>query len=546
VGTGTITFRFGTYDGTFTANPAKAIESVTIDATNNSLQGIRDAVNAADAGVTASIVNDGSGYRLLFKSDDSGEDNSLEVTVTDTGDGNNLDNAGLSQLAYDPTGTLGNGKNMTETSEAQDAAFSIDGLSMTRSSNTVTGAIEGVTLELTGETSGTPETLTLAQDLTDVTTKVQAFVDSYNTLNSTLDDLAGYDTSTEEGGILLGDSMVNSVTSSIRNILTGAISGLSGSYTSLAQVGISFQLDGTLELDTSDLNDALEDDVDAVAKVFAATGTPSDSLISYVSSTDDTVVGDYAVTVTQLATQGVFTGGAAALTVDATNDTFELDVDGVSSGTITLTQGVYASGDDLAAQIQSQINGDDDLQSSGVSVVVSYDVDHFVITSASYGDASKVELTTVEGTGLGLDTGSDVDGVNVAGTIGGVAATGIGQSLYGSGDTDGLKITVAGGALGSRGTLSFTRGVASQLDILIDSYTATGSLIDIRSDGLNDRLDYLDEQRERLDRRIAAIESRYQTQFAALDIMLSQLQATSSYLTQQLASLPGAYSSSSD
>jgi flagellar hook-associated protein 2 len=258
------------------------------------------------------------------------------------------------------------------------------------------------------------------------------------------------------------------------------------------------------------------------------------------------VVGDYAVTVTQLATQGVFTGGAAALTVDATNDTFELDVDGVSSGTITLTQGVYASGDDLAAQIQSQINGDDDLQSSGVSVVVSYDVDHFVITSASYGDASKVELTTVEGTGLGLDTGSDVDGVNVAGTIGGVAATGIGQSLYGSGDTDGLKITVAGGALGSRGTLSFTRGVASQLDILIDSYTATGSLIDIRSDGLNDRLDYLDEQRERLDRRIAAIESRYQTQFAALDIMLSQLQATSSYLTQQLASLPGAYSSSSD
>jgi flagellar hook-associated protein 2 len=260
------------------------------------------------------------------------------------------------------------------------------------------------------------------------------------------------------------------------------------------------------------------------------------------------VVGDYAITVTQLATQGVFTAGNnSTLTVDATNDTFDLTVDGVQSGTITLTQAVYATGADLAAQIQSQINGDDDLQESGVSVVVEYvGGTHFEITSTRYGDASEVEMGTVEGTGLGLDTGSDVDGVNVAGTIGGEAATGIGQVLYGSGDTDGLRLTVSGGALGARGTVSFTRGVASQLDILLDNYTATGSLIDIRSDGLNDRLDSLDEERDRLDRRIAAIEARYQSQFAALDIMLSQLQATSNYLTQQLATLPGAYSSSSD
>jgi flagellar hook-associated protein 2 len=259
------------------------------------------------------------------------------------------------------------------------------------------------------------------------------------------------------------------------------------------------------------------------------------------------VVGDYAVTVTQLATRGVFTAGNnSTLTVDATNDTFELDVDGVSSGTITLTQATYASGADLAAQIQSQINGDDTLQESGVSVSVEYvGGTHFEITSASYGGTSEVEITTVEGTGLGLDTGSDVDGVNVAGTIGGVAAAGIGQVLYGSGDTDGLEIKVLGGALGSRGTVSFTRGVADQLDLLLATYTDTGSLIDIRSDGLNDRLDDIDDERESLDRRIAMIETRYRSQFAALDIMLTQLQATSNYLTQQLASLPSAYSSNS-
>jgi flagellar hook-associated protein 2 len=419
---------------------------------------------------------------------------------------------------------------------------------MTRSSNTVTGAIEGVTLQLTGETSGTPETLTLAQDLTGITTTLQTFVDSYNTLNTTLDELSGYDASTEEAGILLGDTMVTGATSSMRNILTGAVSGLSGQYASLNQIGISFQLDGSLELDEAELAAALADDLDAVSKVFAATGTPSDSLISYVDSSDDTVVGDYAVTVTQLATRGVFTAGNnSTLTVDATNDTFDLTVDGVQSGTITLTQATYASGDDLAAQMQSQINGDDDLQDSGVSVVVEYvGGNHFEITSASYGSASEVEMGTVEGTGLGLDTGSDVDGVDVTGTIGGVAATGIGQVLYGSGDADDLEIKVLGGALGSRGTVSFTRGVADQLDILLANYTDSGNLIDIRSDGLNDRLDSLDEEREQFERRIAAMEARYRSQFAALDIMLSQLQATSNYLTQQLASLPGAYSPSSN
>ncbi len=550
VGTGTLTFRFGTYDSggnTFTANPEKAIEDVTIDASNNSLQGIRDAVNAADIGVTASIVNDGSGYRLIFKSDDSGADNSLEVTVSDTGDGNDLDDAGLSQLAYDPTATAGNGKNMTQTSEAQDAAFSIDGLSMTRSSNTVTGAIEGVTLQLTGETSGTPETLTLTQDLSSITTTLEAFVDSYNTLNETLDALSGYDTTTEEAGVLLGDSLVTGATSSIRNILTSAVSGLSGQYTSLGQIGISFQLDGSLELDSDALDDALADDVDAVAKVFAAVATPTDALVSYVASSDDTVVGDYALTITQLATQGVFTAGNnSTLTVDATNDTFDLEVDGVQSGTITLTQAVYASGADLAAQIQSQINGDDDLQDSGVSVTVEYvGGNHFEITSTRYGDASTVVMGVVEGTGLGLDTGSNVDGVNVAGTIGGDAVTGVGQTLYGTGDTDGLRLLISGGSTGARGTVSFTRGVADQLDILLATYTDTDSLIDIRSDGLYDSLDDIDDDRDRLDRQIAMIEERYRAQFAALDIMLTQLQSTSSYLTQQLASLPGAYSSSS-
>ncbi len=556
VGTGEITFRFGTYDSggnTFTANADKAIGTVTIDSSNSSLQGIRDAVNAADIGVTASIVNDGSGYRLLFKSDDSGADNSLEITVTDTTDGNNLDSSvGLSQLAYDPTATVGNGKNLTETSTAEDAEFSIDGLSMTRSSNTVSGAIEGVTLQLTGETSGTPATLTVTEDTSTIAATVTSFVNSYNTLAATLEQLSGYNDITEEGGILMGDSLVNSVSRQIRSLLTGAVTGLTGSYTSLYQLGISYQVDGTLTLDASKLSDALEDDPDAVGRVFAATGEASDSLINFAASSSDTLVGDYAVTITQLATRGSYTGatlGAFPITIDSSNDTFEIKVDGVQSDTITLTQGSYTTGAELAAQLQSRINADSNLQDSDVTVTVSFSSvggDHFEIVSDSYGSTSKVEFTAVEGSGLGLSVATGTDGVDVAGTIGGVAASGIGRILYGADDADGMQLEVLGGSTGLRGTVSFTRGVADQLNTLLETYVGDDSLIDIRSEGINTSLDGVDEDRDDLDMQIAALEIRYRNQFAALDILLSQLQSTSSFLTTQLASLPGAYEPNSN
>ena len=101
IGSGTMTIQFGTYSGgTFTLNPDKAAQSITISPNNSSLAGIRDAINLADAGVTASIVNDGSGNRLVIASEETGLSNALKITTTDA-DSNNTDNAGLSQLVYD-------------------------------------------------------------------------------------------------------------------------------------------------------------------------------------------------------------------------------------------------------------------------------------------------------------------------------------------------------------------------------------------------------------------------------------------------------------
>ena len=551
VGEGVLTFRFGTYasgPNTFTVNADKAVATVTIDSTNNSLQGIRDAINDADIGVRASIVNDGSGSRLTFISEDSGVKNSIEVTVSGDSIGTDIDDTGLSQLAYDPTAAgVGTGKNLSETQEAKDAVFTVNGLSINSATNTVSDAIEGVTLTLKGATDvGTPVSLTVAQNKNSVTGSVNSFVSAYNELIGSIDSVSGVDLEAETVHILTGDSTVRTIAQKIRDIVGLSVNGLTGSITSLSNIGITTNADNELVLDSSKLAAALDNDFDVVSRLFSALGEPSDSLINYSTSTEDTKVGDYAVSITTLATQGKYTGAVAALTVDATNDTFVIKADGISSATITLTQGVYASGAALAAELQSRINGDTALKADDVSVVVSYVTDHFEITSSRYGSASKVELTTVEGSGLGLSVGSGTDGVDVAGSINGLTATGSGQFLTGVGDAAGLKLEIIGGITGDRGTINFTRGVSDQLNTLIGGYLEDDGLLDSRTDGLKSDIEDIGEQRIALDRRMESVEARLLKQFIAMDILVSQLQMTSTFLTQQLSNLPGAFRFKSD
>ncbi len=552
VGTGSLTFQFGTYDSggnTFTPNGDKSIQVVAI--TDGSLIGIRDAVNNADIGVSASIVNDGSGYHLVFQSDDSGAANSLKVTVSDSTDADNLDDAGLSQLAYDPTGSAGSGKNMSETVTAVDASFKVNGLSVTSSSNQVTSVIDGVTLTLKDTNIGTPISVSVARDTSGITSKVNSFVSSYNDMIETINSLTSYDAASGSAGILLGDSIARNVTSQIRSLISSAVTGLTGSYTSLASIGITTEAGGTLALDTTKLSSALSSDSSVVGKLFAAIGTTDDSLVSYVDSTSLSTVGEYTVNITQLATQASISGVADSgfpLTVDANNDTFVIKVDGTESGTISLTQQSYASGAELAVELQSRINGDSTLKGAGVSVTVSYVTDHFEISSSTYGSGSTIEIVSVDtntAATLGLSAGVGTDGLDVAGTIGDVDATGSGQILTGNGDAAGIRLKIEGTTTGSRGSVVFSRGIADMIDSLLEEYLASDSIISARTDGLNSRLDDISEQRDRLDARLAIIQQRYTIQFSALDTLIGQLQSTSTYLTQQLAALPGATYSSS-
>jgi len=540
VGSGALTIDFGTYSGdTFTLNPDKASQSITIGAGQSSLAGIRDAINAANAGVTAGIVNDGSGYLLTVSSKDSGVANALRIVVADD-DGTNTNLSGLSQLMFDAR-TISGLKNLTQTAAAQNATLTIDGIAVSKASNTITDAIQGVTLNLLKTNVAIPTTLTVARDSASVKSAVESFVKTYNDASKLLKNISAYNATTKQAAVLQGDGAVRSIQSALRGVLNPALATAGGGLTTLSDIGVSFQTDGTLKLDAAKLQTIVDDPTKDISTLFAAVGKPTDSLVSFVSATSSTKAGDYAVNVTQVATQGaalgnVVLGGTTTITTGV-NDTLSLTLDGVAA-TVTLAAGDYTPAQ-MAAQMQSKINGASALSAAGSAVTVSLASGMLSITSNRYGAASTVQSISGNAAAAIFGTADYTNGtgLDVAGTIGGVAATGSGQALTGSGDASGLKLNVIGGATGARGSVKFAQGYAAQFDKVIDGILATSGTLVNRADGINRSIKELGNSREALAIRLAAVEQRYRAQFTALDVMLGRMSQTSSYLTQQLAIL---------
>ena len=538
IGTGastTLTFSFGTTSGnTFTQDPTQGTKTVTIDSSNNSLQGIADAINAANIGVTASIVNDGSStpYKLELTSS-TGANHSMEITVSG-------DATLQSLLSYSPGGS----QSMTQTVAGQDAALTVNGLSIASPTNTVTSAISGVTLNLLK--TGT-STLSITNNASSVATAVQSFVTAYNTLHGALSPLTAYDSTTQQGGPLLGDYTAMSVQTQLSGVLVSAVPGLSGNsgITTLGQLGISLNKDGTLSLDNTKLQSAISSNLSDIAGMFASVGKTTDSLVNYVSSTSNTQPGSYSVDVSQLATQGKSVGSAnlnGGITITAgSNDTLSLTLDGISSS-VTLPAGTYTSSQ-LTTLVQSAINGDTAFSSAGSSVAVSVapTTGYMTITSNRYGSASNVAVSnTSAGLALMGSTSTSTAGVDVAGTIDGIAATGSGQNLTGltGTPTDGLTIQIAGGSLGNRGTINYSQGYATGLSNAITGILSNSGQIASATNGINANITDIKNQITAMNAHLAMVQQNYMSQFTALDVLMGTMQSTSSYLTQQLANLP--------
>jgi flagellar hook-associated protein 2 len=529
--------------GGFSQDATQPSGSVLIDSSNNTLQGVADAINKANLGVTATIISDGSAtpYHLVLTSKQTGENAAMKISLS--GDGSNPPDAALnSLLGYDPAGS----QSMQQTTAAQDTKLTVNGIAVSSHSSTVSEAVQGVSMTVSQVGS---TTLNVARDTGTVKTNLNAFVKAYNDLNGALKKLTAYDPETKKAGPLQGDGTAQSVQAQLRRMLGSEITGLSGSLKNLGQVGISFDKDGTLNLDESKLSKAIDSNFADIAGLFTAIGTASDGQVSFVSSTAATKPGSYQLNITALASQGALTSSAAlgGSTTIAANTTWAVTLNDTTPSNsknianVTIPAGSYTPAE-LAKVLQSSINGLSAFSTNGAGVTATIDSNgKLVLSSSKYGSASNIGLTDTSGSTVASVFGgaSPVAGADVAGTLGGKAVVGSGQTLTGADGTDaeGLKIEITGGALGDRGTVSFSQGYAYQLNNLATSFLGSTGLLTTVTDGLNKSIKDVAKQRDAFSTKLDAIEKRYRTQFTQLDVTLSKMQSTQAYLTQQLAAI---------
>lgn len=522
--TGTVTLQVG----------SGPLHSITVDGSNNTLSGLRDAINAAQDDVEASIVNDGSAtpHRLLLTAARGGTANTITVA--------NTLSAGVLKDALD---------GVTVAQAAVNASVTVNGVAISGATNQLVDAIPGLTLTLNATGSST---VSVSRDTAQVQTAVQGFVKSYNDLSSTVATLTAYNAATGRGGLLVGNSTAISVQTQLRAAAGSALAGISGDLTRLSQIGVEFDRNGRLTLDAAELNAAIARRPDDIASLFALRGRSSSDLVQFVSSGAASQPGAYAVHITAAATRATAQAASAlasSTVIDGSNNGLSLSVDGTASGPIAIPHGSYTPAQ-LAAALQSALNASPQLAAAGAKASVSLDGGRLRIASERYGSSSAV--TGLGGSALaalGFSVGTAATGSNVAGffTLNGntVAATGNGQVLRAAAGApaDELVVRHTGSSAPPPGTaaatLNLSEGYAVTMERVASRLLAENGGLDSRSDGLSRTIQEIAAQRTRLNSRLADTEVRIRAQFSALDTLISRLSSTSNFLTQQLSRLPG-------
>ncbi len=319
MGTGTLTIDLGTWNhGTplvpiappVFSTPSSTV-SVSIGVGEDSLATIASKINDANAGVTATVLKDSSGERLLIRSKSTGEESGFRITVADD-DTVNTDNAGLSRLAFDPgVGAFGMAANTY--SRGQNAQGTINSIAVTSATNSLAGAIAGLTLQFSAITTA-PVEVSLTADKATVNKNIQDFVTAYNTLNKSLSDATKYDAETKTAGVLQGDATAVGLKSALLGLMGS--SSVGSSFGRLAEVGLEIQLGGAIVVSGSKLTSALAN-LDNLKTLFTANNS------NPLTNGFGLKVKDFARGL--LATEGTVTTKTAALEAAATRNTKEQD-----------------------------------------------------------------------------------------------------------------------------------------------------------------------------------------------------------------------------
>ena len=507
-------------DGGTTWGSTLALAGGTID--------VYDDVHGSDLGVDATFADDtfGAGDRFLI--------DAFVPTVQEAADAELVVGSGAGQIT------------------------------IASASNTVADALPGLTLTLASADPSESVAIEVASDTAAIQRNVQAFVDSYNGVADFIREQTRYDPETDVAGILLGNTAVMKIQQDLRGALLGTVPGLAAGQNGLYAIGISVSSTGSLSLDSSELAAALEENLDAVARLFQSSGESTHSKIAFVAATGDTesTTAGYEVVVTQAASRGTLTGTSIAdpaiggLTIDATNDKLALSINGVATGILSLTQKTYTSGAELAAEIAAKI----DASAAGAADVEVVFVDegatgYFELRTGDYGAGQSVELADSPSnnatTALGLADGTATAGTNVAGTIDGLAAEGTGRVLKATSansSAEGLSVLVSldadeiGGGVSALVTV--VKGVAKQAQDLLDYLTdPVDGYVKGKEDRFLSQVESYSDQIERREELLVLRRQRMVERFARLETAISSIRNQGEFLSSQLAALASLRSS---
>jgi flagellar hook-associated protein 2 len=526
--------------------------TITVDSGNNSLNGLAAAINSANAGVSATVVNDGSSsqpYRLLLTADKTGIANAVNIT-------NNL--ASSDGTATQPA--FG-----TTVQAAQDASVTLGSgpgaLTVTSPTNQINNLIGGVTLQLQG-TTGKQATVTVTSDTSTAQKAIDTFVSDFNDLMSFIGQETSYDQQTGTAGPLLGEGGITAIQTQLRNLIQTVVAGANPHMNQLGALGISFDGSGQLQVDDTKVANALGGGIAGVTfndirTLFGMTGTSDNPGVQFIAGSNRTrpSTQPYQVNITQAAAQASLAAARALsdpVVIDATHNTFNLTLDGKSLS-LTLPSGNY-SPSALAQLLQSTINNQSDLGGRQISVGLQNGVlgSTLVLTSASLGSGSQITIGNGNANSrlrFSAAGGEGAKGLDVAGNfvVGGVTenATGFGQLLTGN---DGnantanlsVRVTLPASAIGTgvQANVTVSRGIASGLSSLLQGLTdpLTGRLKTI-ADSFDQRLTALNDQKTELTNAMNTKQKQLLTQFADMENTLAQLQVASNTLNSLSSSL---------
>ncbi|HHF7366553.1 TPA: flagellar filament capping protein FliD [Legionella bozemanae] len=349
VGSGSITISFGTYSDnntTFTLNTEVSPVTINITPGNDSLSAVRDAINAANAGVTASIVQDSVGSRLTLTSSETGEKYAMQITGS------------LTAMNYDPTT---NNTSLSQTMAAQNSQVQINGLLLSESSNRLEKAITGITLELQQADPATTIALTVKKDVEHLKGLINDFVKKYNDFINFITTLTGFDMETRKRGVLQGDDKLRDLKTNLYHLATTPLT-TDGPIQSLADLGITSDKHGLLEIDPEMLDEAINNNYQGISNLFAKKITATDPNIKINSldtevgaGTYDVILNEYTPGVSMSGTiGGILANSTDGITLNGTGDFSTLSID-ILSGLVG-DRGQIIVSDGLASLIDGYLD----------------------------------------------------------------------------------------------------------------------------------------------------------------------------------------------